>query len=83
MLKSKPIVAFNITSNPEIVKADKSGFLVDYPDLDMFAEKTSQLVKDKVSRNKMGEAGLEIVHKRFVIEDRISEFESYIIGNNS
>jgi hypothetical protein len=31
----------------------------------------------------MGEAGLKTVHERFVIEDRISEFESYIIGNNS
>jgi len=83
MLKSKPIVAFNITSNPEIVKADRSGFLVDYPDLDLFAEKTCQLIKDKVLRNKMGEAGLKTVHERFVIEDKISEFESYIIGKNS
>ncbi len=83
MIKSKPIVAFNITSNPEIVKANKSGFLVDYPDLDLFAEKTCQLIKDNVLRNKMGEAGLKTVHERFVIEDRISEFESYIIGNNS
>ncbi len=83
MINSKPIVAFNITSNPEIVKADSAGFLVDYPDLEMFAEKTSKLIKDEGLRKKMGEAGMKSVLERFVIEDRISEFESYLIMGNS
>lgn len=81
MLKSKVVVAFDKTSNPEIIKANETGFLVAYPDVEMFAAKTSTLIKDETLRQEMGQAALKRVYERFVIEDRITEFEEYLLGN--
>jgi glycosyltransferase involved in cell wall biosynthesis len=78
MIKSKPIVAFNKTSNPEIVENNKSGFLVNYPDLEMFAEKTVQLIKDKTLRETIGNEGFNSVQRRFILKDRVLEIESYL-----
>lgn len=81
MIKSKPTVAFNITSNPEVVTANETGFLVDALDINMFAQKTKELIQNEELRFKMGEAGRTSVLNRFILEDRVSELESYINGN--
>ncbi len=78
MVKSKPVVAFDISSNPEIIAADKTGFLVDHLDLEMFAEKTSLLIQDQRLREKMGAAARQSVYDRFSLVDRVSEIESYL-----
>jgi glycosyltransferase involved in cell wall biosynthesis len=80
MIKSKPVVAFNITSNPEIINEGVTGFLVDYPDVKQFAEKVELLIRDEVLRKQIGENGKKSVYDRFVIEDRISELEAYLTG---
>jgi glycosyltransferase involved in cell wall biosynthesis len=82
MIKSKPVVAFNISSNPEIVINDETGFLVDYPDLEMFSQKTQLLIQNKALRTQFGEAGMKSVYDRFDIIDRITEFEYYLLGKN-
>ena len=82
MLKSKPVVAFNITSNPEIVTQNETGYLVNYPDVDLFAEKTLQLIQNKAIRTQLGENGKMSVINRFNISDRITEFEYYLLGKN-
>ena len=87
MIKSKPVVAFNITSNPEIINEGVTGFLVDYPDVKQFAEKVELLIRDEVLRKQIGENGKKSVYDRFVIEDRISELEAYLtekqVSNNN
>jgi len=87
MIKSKPVVAFNITSNPEIIKEGVTGFLVDYPDVKQFADKVELLIRNEALRKKIGRNGEKSVYDRFIIEDRISEVEEYLIdkqvSNNS
>lgn len=78
MLKSKPVVAFNMTSNPEIVLDNKTGFLVDHPNLDMFADKIKALIDSEELRTQMGQAGLDSALERFILEDRVTELESFI-----
>ncbi len=78
MLRAKPIVAFNISSNPEIVENDKTGFLVNYPNLEDFAEKTKQLILDTDLRIRMGQSAKQSVLDRFEIKERVTEFENYI-----
>ncbi len=82
MAKSKPVVAFNLSSNPEIVDSEKTGFLVKYPDLDMFYEKTKMLIENQSLRKKMGEAGRERVLNHFELSERITEFENYLLGKS-
>ena len=59
----------------------KTGFLVDALDINMFAQKTKELIQNEELRFKMGEAGRTSVLNRFILEDRVSELESYINGN--
>lgn len=80
MLKSSPVVAFNMTSNPEIVTANKTGFLVDYPNTDDFANKTVDLITNNILRKSIGEKAKESVFNRFDLEDRITEFEYCLLG---
>lgn len=78
MIKSKPAVAFDITCNPEIVTANETGFLVEYPDFELFAEKTIELIEDENLRKLMGESAMKSVFNRFNLSDRITEFEYYL-----
>jgi glycosyltransferase involved in cell wall biosynthesis len=80
MLKSKPVVAFNMTSNPEVVLENKTGLLVDFPNLEMFTDKVSLLIQDADLRTKMGQTGKESIYERFNLEDRVSELEHFILG---
>lgn len=78
MLQSKPVICFNITSNPEIVLDNTTGFLVDYPDMKEFARKVKLLAENKELREKLGKAGRKSVLERFLLKDRITELEQYL-----
>ena len=78
MSKSVPVVAFNISSNPEIIQGEKSGFLIDFPDLDMFTEKVMELIKDESKRLQFGETGQEIVMQKFQLKQKIAELENLL-----
>lgn len=79
MIKSKPVVAFNLSSNSEIVTEDKTGFLVKYPDIQMFAEKTYQLMEDVNLRKVMGEQAKKSVYNKFNQEQKLTELENYLM----
>jgi len=78
MAQGKPIIAFNTTSNPEIIDDQKTGLLADYPNTQDFAIKTKQLIQDDALRKKMGLAAKQQVIDRFIINDRAKEIEAYI-----
>jgi glycosyltransferase involved in cell wall biosynthesis len=78
MAKSKPVVAFNTTSNPEIISHQKTGLLADFPDSKDFARKTKELIQDDTLRKKMGKAAKQSVIERFILQDRVAEIEKYI-----
>jgi glycosyltransferase involved in cell wall biosynthesis len=78
MARKIPVVAFNISCIPEIIENNKSGFTVDYPDLNMFAEKIIYLINNIDIGKKMGEKGFEIVKHKFVLSDKITEIENFI-----
>ena len=80
MVKSKPVVAFNISSNPEIISNNKTGFLVEFGDINGFTAKTQELIENEPLRKTMGQAGKQSVKDRFDIKDRITEFEYFILG---
>lgn len=81
MAKGKPVVAFDITSNPEIISDGKTGLLAEHLDVDDFADKTEQLIKNTELRTRMSNAAKQSVNQRFLIEERISELEEYLLKN--
>ncbi|MDA8886074.1 glycosyltransferase [Bacteroidia bacterium] len=79
MAKGKPVVAFDITSNPEIISDGKTGLLAEHLNIDAFITKTAQLIEDDILRTEMGIAAKQSVVDRFLIDERITELEAYIL----
>jgi glycosyltransferase involved in cell wall biosynthesis len=63
----KPVVAFNNSSNPEIVADGKTGFLVEPLDIPAFAQKVECLISDPHLRETFGHAGRKRVEDFFEI----------------
>ncbi len=78
MAAGKPVVAFRLSSNPEIITDTRTGYLVDFPDTEGFAAKVRALIEDAALRKSIGEEGKKSVHQRFLLGDRIREFEQYV-----
>lgn len=83
MAGKKPVIAFNISSNPEIVENEKSGYIVGFEDLDSMVEKIIQLYKNKTLRNNMGEYARAMVEKKFSIHTTLKEVEKLLSGKIS
>ena len=63
-----PVVAFDISSNPEIVEHNKTGYLVPSFDMKAMTEKVAQLIDDEKLRKELGKEGRKRVEKYFSIE---------------
>lgn len=73
MAYQKPIVAFNISSNPEIIENGKTGFLVNFPDIKDFTEKTIFLMRNEKLREQFGKAGRVRVKNLFDQDRNLQE----------
>jgi glycosyltransferase involved in cell wall biosynthesis len=76
MAASKPVVAYNVSSNPEIIRENQTGYLIDHPDLEMFCTKVELLLRSKDERILFGQNGRMIVEKMFQLDDKITELEN-------
>ena len=82
MAAQKPVVAYNLSSNPEIIEDLKTGYLIEYPKNEEFAERILQLATNPILLKEMGVKGRQSVIDRFLIKDRTKEFEQYVIKKN-
>ncbi|WP_462280069.1 glycosyltransferase family 4 protein [Salinivirga cyanobacteriivorans] len=64
----KPIVAFDISSNPEVVSHKKNGLLVPVNDKEAFADAVMQLIDDEKARELMGRNGRQRTQRMFDIK---------------
>ncbi len=76
----KPVVAFNISSNPEIVLNHETGFLVNPMDINAFAEKVELLGRDPDMCKAFGQAGRKRVEEFFALENNQRKVESLLEG---
>lgn len=74
----KPVVAFNISSNPELIEDNKTGFLTELNNIQDFAAKLGILIKDRSLREKFGEQGYINVKTRFTIERAVKDVEDFL-----
>lgn len=77
-LCQKPVVAFAMSSNPEVIVDGVDGFLVPPLDENAFYERTLQLITDARLRNAMGIRGREDAIKRFSQEKCITEVHRFL-----
>lgn len=77
-LLKKPVVAFNTSSNPEVICDSIDGFLVDAFNEDLLFSKTLELINNSTLRVNMGEAGYADVVKRFKKSKALTELSSFL-----
>ena len=78
MASKVPVVAFEISSNPEIVEHNITGYLVPSFDTKAMAEKVAQLMDDEQLRLNIGRAGRKRVEKHFSFESPQQNFEKLL-----
>lgn len=70
-----PVVATNVGGNPEIVKHNETGILIEPKSTKAISDAVIYLIKNPAAAKKMGEAGRAAVVKNFSVETMISRHE--------
>ena len=78
-LCEKAIVAFDLSSNPELVIDGSTGFLVPKGNLDAYADKVEKLLQDKKLRETMGKNGRQHVVENFDENKQLQKIEAYLV----
>ena len=78
-LCKKPVVAFDTSSNPEIVLNGKTGYLTAVDDVIAFADKVEKLIQDPQLRNKMGQEAFNYVQNTFDAKIVLAKIEEYLV----
>jgi glycosyltransferase involved in cell wall biosynthesis len=78
MATGLPVVAFNVSSNREVIAHDITGFLVPPENIENFAEKIMQLAKDTELRAHMGMAGQLRVRELFDHTKQLRKLEAFL-----
>ena len=80
LANNRPVVAFAVSSNPELVMDGKNGLLVPFDNRELFADALTDLINNKEKRKQFGEYGRKIVFEKFNFEKNIQEIMKYIVG---
>ena len=76
-----PVVAFNVSSNPEIVDNNKTGYLVSPFDTQAFANAVIKLANDKDLRKNFGINARKRTETLFDKEKSLRQIEAFLIKN--
>ena len=79
MFFEKPIIAFNVSSNKELVQNNKTGFLIKAFDLEIFTKKIIFLTNNKKLREEFGKLAKSNVFKFFDAKKNILQFIDFIL----
>lgn len=64
-LCKKPVLAFDCSSNPEVIMESSTGFLTPVDDVKAFADKVAYLAENPMKRKEMGERGFAFARENF------------------
>jgi len=78
MAAARPVVAFDVSSNREIIEDEWTGFLVPENDITGFADKILELAKNPALLEKMGRNGQVFVAEHFDQRKQLDELENYL-----
>ncbi|MBD3306149.1 glycosyltransferase [candidate division KSB3 bacterium] len=80
MAAGKPVVAFHVSSNPEIVVDGETGFLVEQGDLSALAHRVEALARDEALRATLGRNARKRVEEHFTMQRVVRELVALIEG---
>ncbi|MFP4458871.1 MAG: glycosyltransferase family 4 protein [Candidatus Zixiibacteriota bacterium] len=73
-----PSIAFDISSNPELVEDGKNGYLIPPFEVEQMAEKIVLLANNPELREKLGNFAIKNAREKFSIDNNIKELEDYL-----
>lgn len=76
----KPVLAYKVSSNPEIVKDRETGYLVEKDDIQALSEYILKLKENDNLRNKLGQNGKNFVLENFNAKVNQVKVEEYFMG---
>jgi len=79
MAQQKPVLAFSLSSNPELVKDGENGFLIPPNNTSLFADKLEVLIKDYEQRKKMGENAYCFAKTNFEQQQQFKKLLDFIV----
>lgn len=73
MAMSKPIVAFNTSSIPELIKDGETGFLAPFKEVNDFTTKVKFLIENPGKRYELGKKSRELIQNNFQWSEKFKE----------
>jgi glycosyltransferase involved in cell wall biosynthesis len=78
MIYGKPVVAFNVSSMPEIIENGVTGYLVEFDNMNDLTQKVKLLMDNPEIRFEMGKAAKQKIATQFDLNKNIFQLESII-----
>ena len=78
MAAGRPVVAFDVSSNREVVQDGETGYLVPIKDVEQFSEKISLLANSPLLRKRLGERGRLRVCTMFDQKKQLQKIEKFL-----
>ena len=78
MAAGKPVIAFNVSSNPELIDSGETGYLIEKNEIRDFQKKIESLAKNRSLCEKMGKAGQEKAKNQFDIHTTIGHLKAFL-----
>jgi len=78
MAQQKPVLAFNLSSNPELVKNEENGFLIEPKNTTQFAEKLELLITNDELRKTMGKNAYQFAKTNFEKQQQFQKLMDFI-----
>lgn len=82
MASCKPVVAFNVSSNPEIVMDGQTGFLVPTGDVEALTQRVTALIRQPQQRQELGRNARARVEAMFTFERAVQQVLALLEGRD-
>ncbi len=79
MLYKKPLIGFDLSSNPELIQHKLNGFLIDPNNTKALAESIEALNANRAAIDVMGAAGFKIANEKFDFNKNLKLVESWLL----
>lgn len=78
MAVKKPVLGFDLSSNPELIKDGENGFLIPTKSITTFVEKLLLLMNDEQLRKQMGENAFVFAKENFEKQQQFKKLQAFI-----
>ena len=78
MAAGNPVVATRVGGNPEVVRHNETGYLVEDDNVEELYGRMKEMIDDELLRKKMGEYAKQLARSEFSIENMINNYKTLL-----